>query len=89
MVQVPRFWAPGKPQFFPRPWHKIIPRRRTMEIEKIMKEVTAGVNGAYAFSRLICQGSYRSVPSTSYHLINPPTPTAVQNSGYLFDLRKV
>jgi hypothetical protein len=71
--QVPLLGS-GNLQPFPCPLRKIIPRRRTMRIKKLMKEVAAEVEVAFAFPRSICQGSARSVPSTRYHLINTPTP---------------
>ena len=47
----------GKPQPFACPLHKITPHRRTMGIEKPMKEIAAAVEVASAFPGLICQGS--------------------------------
>jgi hypothetical protein len=50
-----------------------------MGIEKLMKEVAAGVEVASAFPGSVPQESARSVTSTRYDLINTPPLIYFQN----------
>jgi len=71
--QVPtsRFW---NLEYFPRPLHKITPRKRTIKIVKTMKEAAVGVEVASTFPGPNSQEPARSAPSPIDDLINTPTP---------------